>query len=108
MRKTKIKPIKVTQKELAEYLGVDFRTVSSYNNSPNAKKKLFLMLKGLQKLKEERLIWEDKAKFRLCTNRIDEIPFCASKMALISSCSKDILSLVLKSVSLNKTNRIVI
>jgi len=56
MRKTKIKPIKVTQKELAEYLGVDHRTVSTYNNSPTAKKKLFLMLKGLQKLKEDRLI----------------------------------------------------
>jgi len=53
-RKTKIKIAKVTQKELAEFLGVDHKTVSTYNNSKTAKKKLFLMLKGLQKLKEER------------------------------------------------------
>jgi len=60
MRKTKIKPIKVTQKELAEYLGVHHRTVSTYNNSPTAKKKLFLMLKGLKMLKyEKQLIREE-------------------------------------------------
>jgi len=52
-KRNKIKSIKVTQKELAEYLGVNQRTVSTYNNSPTAKKKLFLMLKGLQKLREE-------------------------------------------------------
>jgi len=60
MRKPKIKPIKVNQKELAEYLGVDHRTVSTYNNSPTAKKKLFLMLKGLKMLKyEKQLIREE-------------------------------------------------
>jgi|GEM_PF-1956211 len=52
-RKSKTKPIKVTQKELAEYLGLQAHTISSYKNSITGKKKLFLMLKGLKKIKIE-------------------------------------------------------
>jgi len=60
MKKTKIKPIKVTQKELAKYLGVYQSTIASYKKNETAKKKLFLMLKGLKMLKyEKQLIREE-------------------------------------------------
>ena len=50
----KIKQIKVTQKDLAEYLGVDSSAITHYKNNPVGKRKVFLVLKGLQKIKEER------------------------------------------------------
>ena len=54
MKKSKIKQIKVTQKELAEYLGVDSSAITHYKNNTKRKRKVFLMLKGLQKIKEDR------------------------------------------------------
>ena len=54
MKKSKIKPVKVTQKELAEYLGVDSSAITHYKNNPVGKRKVFLMIKGLQKIKEEK------------------------------------------------------
>lgn len=45
---------KVTQKELAKYLGVDSSAITHYKNNPVGKRKVFLMLKGLQKIKEEK------------------------------------------------------
>ena len=54
MKKLKNKPVKVTQKELAEYLGVDSSAITHYKNNPVGKRKVFLMLKGLQKIKEEK------------------------------------------------------
>ena len=54
MKKTKIKPTKVTQKELAEYLGVDSSAITHYKNNAVGKRKVFLMIKGLQKIKEEK------------------------------------------------------
>lgn len=47
--------IKVTQRELAIYLQVEEQTVSNYKKTPVGKRKLHLMLKGLLKLKEEKL-----------------------------------------------------
>ena len=54
MKKPKIKSVKVTQKELAIYLGVDSSAITHYKNNPVGKRKVFLMLKGLQKIKEEK------------------------------------------------------
>ena len=54
--KVKIKQIKVTQKELAEYLGVDSSAITHYKNNVVGKRKVFLMIKGLQKIKEEKNI----------------------------------------------------
>lgn len=54
MKKSKIKQIKVTQKELAEYLGVDSSAITHYKNNTVGKRKVFLMIKGLQKIKEDR------------------------------------------------------
>ena len=54
MKKPKIKSVKVTQKELAEYLGVDSSAITHYKNNPVGKRKVFLMIKGLQKIKEEK------------------------------------------------------
>lgn len=54
MKKSKIKQIKVTQKELAEFLGVDSSAITHYKNNPVGKRKVFLMLKGLLKIEEER------------------------------------------------------
>ena len=59
MKKSKIKPIKVTQKELAEYLDVDSSAITHYKNNPVGKRKVFLMLKGLQVLKQEKLLREN-------------------------------------------------
>ena len=59
MKKSKIKPVKVTQKELAEYLGVDSSAITHYKNNPVGKRKVFLMLKGLQVLKQEKLLREN-------------------------------------------------
>ena len=59
MKKSKIKPAKVTQKELAEYLGVDSSAITHYKNNPVGKRKVFLMLKGLQVLKQEKLLREN-------------------------------------------------
>jgi len=56
--KKRIRFKKATQKELAKYLGVYESTIVSYRKNETAKKKLFLMLKGLQKLKEEQEIIE--------------------------------------------------
>ena len=53
MKKSKIKPIKVTQKELAEYLQVNSSAITHYKSNPVGKRKVFLMLKGLQKIKED-------------------------------------------------------
>ena len=53
MKKSKIKQIKVTQKELAKYLGVDSSAITHYKNNPVGKRKVFLMIKGLQKIKED-------------------------------------------------------
>ncbi|MFY4796826.1 hypothetical protein ACOTVS_09905 [Aliarcobacter butzleri] len=50
----KNKLIKVTQKELAEYLGVDTSAITHYKNTPVGRRKVGLMLKGLQKIKEEK------------------------------------------------------
>ena len=55
MKKSKTKQIKVTQKELAEYLGVDSSAITHYKNNSVGKRKVFLMLKGLQKIKEDSL-----------------------------------------------------
>ena len=54
MKNSKIKPVKVTQKELAEYLGVDSSAITHYKNNIVGKRKVFLMIKGLQKIKEEK------------------------------------------------------
>ena len=54
MKKPKIKSVKVTQKELAKYLGVDSSAITHYKNNAVGKRKVFLMLKGLQKIKEEK------------------------------------------------------
>ena len=54
MKKSKIKSVKVTQKELAEYLGVDSSAITHYKNNIVGKRKVFLMIKGLQKIKEEK------------------------------------------------------
>ena len=54
MKNSKIKPVKVTQKELADFLGVDNSAITHYKNNPVGKRKVFLMLKGLQKIKEEK------------------------------------------------------
>ena len=54
MNNLKIKPVKVTQKELAKYLGVDSSAITHYKNNPVGKRKVFLMLKRLQKIKEEK------------------------------------------------------
>lgn len=54
MKKLKIKPEKVTQKELADFLGVDSSAITHYKNNPVGKRKVFLMLKGLLKIKEDR------------------------------------------------------
>ena len=59
MKKSKIKPIKVTQKELSEYLGVDSSAITHYKSNPVGKRKVFLMLKGLQVLKQEKLLREN-------------------------------------------------
>ena len=59
MKKSKIKSIKVTQKELAEYLEVDSSAITHYKNNPVGKRKVFLMLKGLQVLKQEKLLREN-------------------------------------------------
>ena len=59
MKKSKIKSIKVTQKELAEYLGVDSSAITHYKSNPVGKRKVFLMLKGLQVLKQEKLLREN-------------------------------------------------
>ena len=56
MKKSKIKSIKVTQKELSEYLGVDSSAITHYKSNPVGKRKVFLMLKGLQVLKQEKLL----------------------------------------------------
>ena len=45
---------KITQKELADYLGVTQGTISGYKSTALGKRKLELMLKGLEKLKEEK------------------------------------------------------
>lgn len=45
---------KTTQKELAEYLNVTTATVSGYKDTSLGKRKLKLMLKGLEKIKEEK------------------------------------------------------
>lgn len=49
----KTKSIKVTQRELAAYLGVDSSAITHYKSNPVGKRKVFLMLKGLQKIKED-------------------------------------------------------
>lgn len=54
MKKIKIRQIKVTQKELAEYLGVDSSAITHYKSNTVGKRKVELMLKGLQKIKEEK------------------------------------------------------
>ena len=59
MKKLKNKPVKVTQKELAEYLEVDSSAITHYKNNPVGKRKVFLMLKGLQVLKQEKLLREN-------------------------------------------------
>ena len=59
MKKLKNKPIKVTQKELAEYLQVDNSAITHYKSNPVGKRKVFLMLKGLQVLKQEKLLREN-------------------------------------------------
>ena len=59
MKKSKIKSIKVTQKELAEYLEVDSSAITHYKSNPVWKRKVFLMLKGLQVLKQEKLLREN-------------------------------------------------
>jgi len=61
MKKTKIKPIKVTQKELAEYLKVSVSSVNGYKYNPTGKEKLFLMLKGLKMLKYEKELIREEA-----------------------------------------------
>ena len=58
--KVKIKQIKVTQKELAEYLGVDSSAITHYKNNVVGKRKVFLMIKGLQKIKEEKKIYHNR------------------------------------------------
>lgn len=49
-----MKPKKITQKDLADYLGVTPATLSGYKNTTIGKRKVNLMLKGLQKLQEEK------------------------------------------------------
>lgn len=49
-----MKKTKTTQRELAEHLQVRESTVSEYKNTAVGKLKLQLMLKGLEKIKEER------------------------------------------------------
>ena len=56
----KNKPVKVTQKELAEYLGVDNSAITHYKSNPVGKRKVFLMLKGLEALKQEKLLREKR------------------------------------------------
>jgi predicted transcriptional regulator len=45
---------KISQKELAIYLGVGESAISEYKKTAIGKRKVFLMLKGLQKIKEEK------------------------------------------------------
>lgn len=49
-----IKTKKPTQKELAIFLGITEATISGYKDTPLGKRKLELMLKGLQKIKDEK------------------------------------------------------
>jgi len=56
----KQKPIKVTQSELAEYLGVTPQSVSEYKNSAISKRKLYLMLQGLLRIKEQKELRANK------------------------------------------------
>lgn len=63
----KNKTVKVTQKELAEYLGVDSSAITHYKSNPVGKRKVFLMMKGLQKIKEEKKdILEISSKIGRC------------------------------------------
>jgi len=64
MRK-RIRFKKATQKELAKYLGVYESTIVFYRKNETANKKLFLMLKGLQKLKEEQELIEQATTTKL-------------------------------------------
>ncbi len=50
-----MKKIKVTQRDLAKYLDVEEQTISGYKKTNIGKRKVFLMLKGLLKLKEDKL-----------------------------------------------------
>jgi len=43
---------KTTQKELADYLNVTPAAISEYKKTAIGKRKVFLMMKGLEKLKE--------------------------------------------------------
>jgi len=56
----KQKPIKVTQSELAEYLGVTNQAVSEYKKNPVGKRKLYLMLQGLLRIKEQKELRANK------------------------------------------------
>lgn len=49
-----IKNKKTPQKELAIFLGVTEATISGYKKTPLGERKLKLMLKGLQKINEEK------------------------------------------------------
>lgn len=49
-----MKAKKITQAELASYLDVTAATISGYKDTALGKRKLELMLKGLEKLKEEK------------------------------------------------------
>lgn len=51
---------KTTQKDLAEYLGITQGTISGYKDTVLGKRKLDLMLKGLQKIKEEKYERQNK------------------------------------------------
>ena len=61
------KKTKYRAKELAEYLGVDSSAITHYKSNPVGKRKVFLMLKGLQKIKEEKKdILEISSKIGRC------------------------------------------
>lgn len=47
---------KITQKYLAEYLGLSAPTISEYKKNKVGKKKLYLMLKGLEYLEMEKTV----------------------------------------------------
>ena len=53
MNNLKIKPVKVTQKELAEYLGVDSSAITHYKNNIVGKRKVLIIMKELKKIKED-------------------------------------------------------
>lgn len=55
-----MKKTKTSQKELAIYLGVTESAISEYKKTAIGKTKVFLMLKGLEKIKEEKELRQNR------------------------------------------------